>query len=68
MSSLEYLPLSAHLARGSKSPMEGVQSANQTAHSGDDTMESEDGAGQSENRPSQTVEGLFGDAADLSSS
>lgn len=48
--------------------MEDVQSANQTAHPGDDTMESEDGAGQSEDRPSQTVEGLFGDAADLSSS
>ena len=35
---------------------------------GNDTMESEDGAGQLEDGPSQTVEGLFGDAADLSSS
>ena len=35
---------------------------------GNETMESEDGAGQSEDGPSQTVEGLFGDAADLSSS
>ena len=35
---------------------------------GIEMMESEDGAGQSKDRPSQTVEGLFGDAADLSSS
>lgn len=48
--------------------MEGVLSANRTALSGEETMESEDGAGQSEDRTSQTVEGLFGDAADLSSS
>ena len=35
---------------------------------GIETMESEDGASQSEDPPSQTVEGLFGDAGDLSSS
>ena len=40
-------------------------SADGIAQSGDETMESAD---QSENRPSQTVEGLFGDAGDLSSS
>ena len=56
-----YFPL---LVSGGESPMEAVQSANQTAQS----VESEDGAGRSEDRPSQTVEGLFGDAADLSSS
>ena len=37
-------------------------------HSEDETMDTEDGTAQSEDRPSQTVEGLFGDAADLSSS
>ena len=35
---------------------------------GNEAMESEDGTGPSGDRPSQTVEGLFGDAADLSSS
>ena len=36
--------------------------------SGDEAGESEDGTGRSGDRPTQTVEGLFGDAADLSSS
>ena len=43
----------------------GVPSADGTALYGDEAMESAD---QSEDRPSQTVEGLFGDAGDLSSS
>ena len=37
-------------------------------HSDDEAMESEDRAGRSVDGPTQTVEGLFGDAADLSSS
>ena len=49
--------------------MGGVQSPDGVALSDDDeAVGSEDGAGQSGDRPSQTVEGLFGDAADLSSS
>ena len=42
--------------------------SNRVAPSADGADETKDGAVQSEDRPSQTVEGLFGDAADLSSS
>ena len=45
-----------------------IQCAGGDGEMEDGARESEDGTGPSTDRPSQTVEGLFGDAGDLSSS